>query len=217
MKMCLIFLTFMLSLNSWSQVERKPNEIKINPIRLAGIFRSSFEMSYERKTSDYFSSQIGFGYIFEKNISGNPTEKNKKGFTLELEEKYYFEGDIAYVAVSLFYLHENYNLTKIFIDKDAPYSPDAFFQNTYLDEFNLDKQIVKPSLKFGIKFITESNVVFDLNLGVGAKYKIVKHQNRDNIKDNMQIRRGDFGSALYKRGESWTPNLICNFKIGYQF
>jgi len=213
MKIFVLLNFVLLGCLGFSQNQGKQNEIKINPIRIVGLFRSSIEMSYERKTSDYFSSQIGLGYILPQNIYGNSIEKNKKGFSLELEEKYYFDGDIVYFAVSIFYLQENYNLTRLFIDEDLPY----LFANTYLDEFNLNKQIIKPSFKFGAKFITKSNILFDFNIGLGAKYKNTKHSNRDNVNDELYIRREDYSIKLYKNSEFWSPNIIFNVKMGYQF
>ncbi len=211
------------------------NILKVTPLKALGLINPAIELSYERKTHKQFSSQLKTGWMLPQ----RPTEKGKrthaKGFNASLEEKYFFRGDAPagfYLAAEISYMskkyHDRWNFGQLDYDElpyteqyydsyDDIYSDTASFYMNYPDTFGIKKQTTSFNIKVGYQHIVK-RFVLDFYLGLGIRYRDVRHFDRINPDDQMEGTRHP--NAFYitnKEGYDWRVSMPLNIKVGWMF
>lgn len=197
-----------------SHGERK-NIIKITPFKSLDFTNPSFEISYERKTSSKFSTQIMVSKLLSIDLYGSGS-KNIEGYRFSLEERFYIDKNSPnreYLAFEFNYLQNSYNNEIQFEDSSAN-------QNDYLIYFEdvlIKKRLYNFNLKMGYQYLL-GNLVLDVFFGLGVRYRDVAHYNRSNYKDIMLGPRHP-NIHHYKNlpGKSIGLSLPLNLRIGYRF
>jgi hypothetical protein len=153
------------------------NIIKINALKMASFEAGGVEISYEKKTSSKFSTQLTATYI----IPGiwdfeNFKPRKLSGFQLSIEERLYWKETAPigyYFAVDLNYLNSRYDFTDSFIAKNK------YYTILYEDEFEVRKQTLSSNAKLGRQFFIKRFTI-DLSIGAGLRFKEVKHLDKIN-------------------------------------
>ena len=197
------------------------NIIKFAPLKLVGFVNSGVELSFERKTSNYFATQIMASYLLPTNLldAGYDYKPNIKGYTLGIEEKLYLRKSAPigpYFSFNINYLNNNYRDIWSFGIKDFNSDTTTNFTN-YLDSIRIHKQTISFNLKFGYQYI-KNRFSFDFYLGLGARYKNVVDFDRINPNDEMEKPRySNFYYITNHNGKYWTVSVPLNFRIGWIF
>lgn len=198
-----------------------PNILKTTPLKLAGIVNPAFEVSYERRTGRSFSTQIAASWLLPMSIMdiGNDFKPNIKGFRLSLEEKWYFRRSAPlgpYAGLEVNYLNTQYRDYWYFGEKEVFLIPDYEYTN-YPDTFGIKKQTASFNLKLGYQHIIK-RYSFDFYAGIGIRYKDVRHFDRINPLDEMEMPR--HLNAYYlanQEGKYWTVSIPVNISVGWTF
>ncbi len=215
-----------LSSNDISYLTYKPfdnfrNIFKITPLKLVGIVNPSVELSYERKTGHSFSTQLMASYLLPISVMdiGNDFKPDIKGFRVSLEEKYYFKKSAPlgpYVSFEFNYLNNQYKDVWNFGVKNI-YSDTTYNFTNYPDTFGIKKQTYSFNLKFGYQLIVK-RLSFDIYGGLGLRYKDVKHFDRINPNDDMEMpRHPNVYYITNLEGKYWTVSIPLNVRIGWTF
>ncbi len=194
---------------------------KITPLKLLGVVNPSIELSYERRTGRSFSTQLMASYLLPISIMymGNDLKPDIKGFRVSIEEKYYFKRSAPlgpYVSFEFDYLNNRYKDIWNFGVKNIYSDPPLIFTN-YADTFGIKKQTYSFNLKFGYQLLVD-RLFFDFYVGLGLRYKDVKHFDRINPNDEMEKpRHPNFYYITNLDGKYWTISIPLNVRIGWAF
>lgn len=193
------------------------NILKINLLKMASLDVGGVEMSFERKTSDEFSTQLTAAYTLPAIWNFNGFKPRKlSGFQLAVEERYYW-GETApvgfYLAGEFVYLNNSYYFTDAFIAENQYYT--VFYE----DEFKVKKQTFSLNAKIGKQFFIKRFSV-DFSVGAGLRYKNVKH--RDIINPDARFRNDLYVFPERKHlnnraGRYLTVSLPMSLKVGWLF
>jgi len=225
-----VLLTFLLcfSLSVFANndtLKIKKHQLKISPFKLIDSERA-IQISYEKRISKFFSSQLTLGYylnpfIFleDKIFIPAKAEKNLKGFVLGIENKFFLKKTIIanyrdYWAVDYFYQKNSFETMVRFskyANKDSMNSED-----TYIDSILVKKQRQFISLKFGIQE-KYKNIIFDLSIGCGIGQRKVSHHNKIKQEDVVYVSRQFLANSRILEGNGVLLNFPIGFKIGYFF
>lgn len=202
-------------------LENYRNIVKITPLKIVGLFSPSIELSYERRTSRRFSTQLMASYLLPNSPIAREREFNPdiKGFNVAVEERYYLKKSKAfgpYVSFELNYLKNQYKGIWNFGVKDMRTDTTSLFVN-YPDTFGIKKQTYSFNFKLGYQLMVK-RIAIDFYAGLGFRYKDVKHFDRINPNHVMEDPRHP--SAFYitnLEGKYWTVSIPLNIKIGWVF
>jgi hypothetical protein len=187
--------------------------LKLSPLKLVDLTNSGIELSCEKRTDNYFATQVMASYLLPISIwnLNYGLKPNIKGFRLAIEEKYYFKKLApigSYTSLELNYLKSNY------IDS---YSNTIYNNTNYPDSLRINKQALSINLKIGYqRFI--KRVAFDCYVGLGFRYKDVRYLDR--INPNGDIERGryfNFNHITSQKGRYWTIIIPMSIRIGWTF
>jgi hypothetical protein len=160
--------------------------IKFTPYKTIQLINSGMELSYERKFSDYYTTQVSTAYLFPYNyISADLNLKPGKGFQIGMEQRLYLKKSApkgTYIAVEFSYLNNKHYDYWMF-GHEYPTTPEEY-QYNYLDTFAIYKQTYSFNLKLGYQYIYKRLAV-DLYGGLGYRYKDVRHSGRLKPEDEM--------------------------------
>lgn len=208
----------------------KQNIIKWAPYNLLDFINTSIELSYERALKHNFSFQTSGAYLLPTRVLdwGSDFKTNSKGYRIRLEgRKYLSYGDKLldgkYVAIDFGYLYNDYYSIMNFGGGNF-YNRDSV-DNSYIDTVHIKKQTIIINLKIGYQQVpaTINSPVFkrltlDMYVGIGLKYRNVKHSDRINPLDLISgTRHPNIPNISDKEGINWRIGLPVNFKIGYAF
>ncbi|MFL5740870.1 MAG: hypothetical protein ACJ75B_11675 [Flavisolibacter sp.] len=181
---------------------RYENQVWVNLPRLIDPANPGIEMGYERALSRKFSQDVIIGWM-------RPVFQTNKfeGYRFGLEEKIFLNRHepALYLAAQLIYNHS------------ALYHVDNYGYDSTANAFvNAPFTIVQENLS--LNFISGlvahwRRVVLDLYMGIGIKYRTIRHINR---KYPIQPRLG-FDPYRSREGSSWQPNLPISIRIGFAF
>jgi hypothetical protein len=196
-----------------------PNFLKVTPLKILGTFNPSIELSYGRRTGKHYYSEISLGYILPESYSySDPIIKPEmKGFTLGLEEKYFYNisGPVSnYVGFECAYLNNQFKDVWTF-EKAKKYLDSNYI--SYQDTIGIKKQTIRFNFKVGRQYVYES-LVIDIYAGLGLRFKDVRHYDKLNSNDNMyRPRHPNIFYIVSREGKYWTLSLPLNVKIGWNF
>jgi hypothetical protein len=193
---------------------------KVTPLKAINFVNPGLELSYEWRNNQKFSSQVGVSYISPTSVWDYLVdyEPNMRGFSASFEERYYLKRPSPhglYLSFELSYLKNNYNAIHYFIDKDSLNT--NYNYNGYRDSIYIKKQTFSMNLKIGYQFFVK-RISFDIYLGLGARYKDVRHFDRIRPEDVFESPRHP--SIYYisdLEGKYWTASIPLSFKIGWVF
>lgn len=197
------------------------NILKITPLKLIGLVNPAFELSYERKTGNSFSTQIMASFLLPRSVWFNDNDINHdiKGFRVSLEEKFYFKKSAPigpYIGLEFNYLKNRYKDTWNFGVENV-YTDSTYNFTNYADEYGINKQTYSLNFKFGYQQIVK-RLSFDIYGGLGLKYKDVVHFDRMNPDDAMEMpRHPNVFYITNRNGRSWTVSIPLNIRIGWTF
>jgi len=201
--------------------KRNVNILKISPLKPAGYINPSIELSYERITGSRFSTQIMASYLLPSTLIyiGTDVKPNIKGYSVSLEERFYFEKPAPagfYISSEFNYLRNQYKDVAYFGIEDI-YSDTTYNYTNYLDTFGIKKQTFSINFKLGYQII-HKRLSLDFYAGLGFRYKNVTHYDRINPEDKLEIpRHPNIFYITNKEGEYWTVSIPFNFRIGWTF
>lgn len=191
------------------------NILKITPLKIIGTVNPSIEASYERITGRSFATQVMASYLLPARITdiGKDIKPNISGFRFSIEEKYYFKKSAPlglYTSFELDYLKNRYKDVWTFGTRNI--SP-----TNYSDTFGIKKQTYSFNLKFGYQLIVK-RLSFDFYAGLGLRYKDVRHFDRINPNDEMEMpRHPNIYYMTNREGKYWTISIPLNARIGWTF
>lgn len=203
-----------------STISKLNNIIKFTPLKLVGLSNSGIEVSFERKTGNYFSTQIMASYLLPSNfLDAYDYKPMYKGFRLGIEEKLYFKKSALYgpyLGLEFNYMKNQYKNISWFGVKNI-YSDTTYNFTNYPDSIRIHKQTYSINLKLGYQYFV-NRFSFDVYVGLGARYKDVVHLDRINPKDDMEMpRHPNFYYITNLNGKYWTLSIPLNFRIGWTF
>ncbi|MFK7951208.1 MAG: hypothetical protein AB8B73_00050 [Ekhidna sp.] len=195
----------------------RKNIIKIDALKFASFEAGGVEISFEKKKSDKFSTQLKAGYILPS-ISQFQTFKPRRirGFQLGIEERMYLKErapDGYYFAGEFSYLNSKYNYTDTFEWTNKYYT--IFFD----DDFLVKKQTFSLNAKFG-KQIFIKRLSIDLSAGAGLRFKNVKHRNLINPDAELSTSTflfRDVEATNNTPGKYITISIPISVKFGWLF
>lgn len=197
------------------------NIVKITPFKTVGLINPSVELSYERRTGRSFSTQLMASYLLPISVMdiGNDFKPGIKGFRASIEEKFYFKKSAPldpYLGFEFNYLNNQYHDIWHFGVKDI-YSDTSYNFTNYPDTFGIKKQTYSFNLKLGYQVIAK-RLSFDFFAGLGLRYKDVRHFDRINPKDEMEMpRHPNVYYITNREGKYWTVSIPLSLKIGWTF
>jgi hypothetical protein len=206
---------------TYNPLDKHLNILKITPLKIVGLDFPSIEISYERRTNRNFSTQLMASYLLPNGLSdiGYEFKPNIKGFRLSIEEKYYLEKSAPfgpYVSFEFNYLNNQYRDVWNFGIKNI-YSDTSYNNTNYPDTFGIKKQTYSFNFKLGYQIIVK-RLSFDFYAGLGLRYKDVRHFDRINPNDKMEMpRHPNFYYITNLEGKYWTISIPLNVRIGWTF
>lgn len=168
-----------------------------------------------------FSTQLSASYYLPTNIYDleNNFKPNIKGYSFAIEEKYYLNKSTplgTYLSFEFKYLNNQYKDIWNFGVKNIFYDTTSNFTN-YTDTFGIKKQTYSFNLKLGYQLLIKRFAI-DFYAGLGLRYKDVKHFDRINPKDEMEMpRHPNLYYITNREGKYWTVSIPINIKIGWTF
>lgn len=201
--------------------DKYSNIFKITPLKLVGLINPSIELSYERRTGRSFSTQLMASYLLPISVMdiGNDFKPDIKGFRVSIEEKFYFKKSAPlgpYASFEFNYLNNQYKDIWNFGVKNI-YSDTTYNFTNYPDTFGIKKQTFSFNLKLGYQLIVK-RLTFDFYAGIGLRYKDVRHFDRINPNDEMEMpRHPNIYYITNREGKYWTVSIPLNVRIGWTF
>jgi hypothetical protein len=169
-----------------------------------------FDLALERVTGPRASFQLNVGIMTDP-IGVTPFE-NYKGIATGIERKFFKpvkkKNIHPYYAVSLGYLHVNYDDAGIYRVNNA---------TSYLDTFSIDKSVYSLCAKKGWQ-IRSKRFFLDLSVGFGFKYKSTQKTGVNDL-TAMEVKPID-PSVYYmasKAGKYVQPTIPVNLRFGVMF
>jgi hypothetical protein len=181
--------------------------VKLSPLKLVDFANSGIELSCEKRTGNYFATQVMVSYLLPISIwnLNYGLKPDIKGFRLAIEEKYYFRKSAPigpYTSLELNYLKSNY------IDS---YSNATYNNSNYPDSLRINKQTFSINLKVGYQHFIK-RFAFDFYVGLGLRYKDVR------FLDNLpQKRYFNFNHITSQKGQYWTAIVPMSIRVGWTF
>ncbi|WP_017258182.1 hypothetical protein [Pedobacter arcticus] len=177
-----------------------------------GITNPAFELSYERRTGQSFSTQLMVSYLLPRTVwdFNRPTIINMNGFRTALEEKLYFKKSAPfgpYLGLEFDYLTSRYDDIRTF---STSYS--------HPDQVSIKKENYSLNFKFGYQLII-NRLSFDCFMGFGLRYKNVKHLSTTitNGSDDREPRYFNMFYNYSREGKYTVLSMPLNVRVGWTF
>ena len=189
------------------------NIIKFTPLKLVDLSNPSLEFSYERRTSQNFSTQFMASYLLPTQTmnTGEFKRTNVRGYRFAVEERFYFKKSAPfgpYIGLELDYLNSNYVDNRNF----------RFVNSFDSAPVPVNKQTVSINFKTGYQLIFDQ-LALDFYAGLGLRYKNIQPQGNINLDGIGEANNGFFGDlfAYSRPGERLVLSIPLNFRIGWTF
>lgn len=200
------------------QKEKYFHQLKITPFRFATDIRGLY-LSYEYRYLKRHSTQITGAYIFDP-FAKTPltTWQNMYGYSLALEQKYFLkktENAWTYASADFNYTDCKFTVIYPFQLKDPQDSVE--YAHNHLDTISVKHRTKTFNLRYGAQYSYKRFVV-DVNIGLGVRYREVKHLNKlhpDDIMDSPRHPVVAYG--IIADGDYFMVNIPISLKIGYRF
>ena len=209
---CILLLTLSAaSVFAQSDVTERTNQLKLSPLRTIDFVNPGIELSYEKRQTARFSTQLSVGLMSDVFKLMHFT--NYTGTRISLEEKFFprKKSSNQYYSIEAVNLNVRYRTNSYFIQDTALRTPE------YNDSFRIAKQTFALNFKYGVQ-IPLKRFVVDISAGLGLKYKAVERMDILDAKAyEVTSRHPNAYDFADKEGNYFTLNLPFNIKIGYTF
>jgi len=206
---------------SQNAFERR-NQIKFSPMRTINLLNPGFELSFERKFTEIFSTQIAVAYLVDLLRSHDNNRQNYSGYRIMLEQKLFYANATrnnirAYISLGTGYYSVNMISSAFFMPRGIELGDPLYYDSQYWDMFNLKRTGVIINVKTGVQFLI-NRVSIDFSFGLGIIIQNVTHTNRLNPEDRMATPRHlNVWYMTEREGRNVRPNFPFTLKIGYSF
>lgn len=197
---------------------RFKNILKFTPILYVN---TGIELSIERKTGKFFSTQFNFCYLLPERLDHSSIiSPGIKGFKISLEEKYYLKKTALfgpYIGFETGYLNSRYTDIKTFTDDEDNHIL-SVAANAYTDTFGVKKHAYIFNLKLGTQ-VYLSRFIIDFYIGGGILAKNVTHTDRKNPDAYIHLNgpHDYFGYDDIQTGKYVTGSFPVNLRFGWIF
>lgn len=207
--------------------------VKLAPANLIDPINPSIQLGIERRINVNNSVQVELGYILPSDIlyhdsNDSTVFPNYSGLKARIEYRRDLSacGEInnmikstfcdtkgAYLATELMYTYNRYDRM---LGYNYPTNTLGIIPD-YCEKVKVDRQVIGLNLKLGLQQ-NLGRFVFECYMGIGIKYKMVKHLGRSNYNDKWTSgRHPNIYSGADLPGNYWTASIPFNVKIGYMF
>ena len=195
--------------------------VKIRPLTLLGTINPGVEISYERWTGHLLSTQVTVSWLLPNGLWDTEDVKpNRKGYRLAVEEKLYYLQTAPvgpYMAFEINYLRNDYQSEWMFGVASPKYNPEDMVRRNYPDTFGIKKETVSFNLKWGLQKIY-NRFTIDVYMGLGLKYRNVRHYDRRRPTDEMESpRHPNIHYISDRENKNLAVSLPVNFSVGWVF
>lgn len=193
--------------------------VKFAPLNIIDPVNPSLQIGLERQISFKNSFQFEFGYISPHKLKfSREIPPNYKGFKLRGEYRYkpFNKRQNIYIAGELYFTKNNYQAREGFVKS----TDTIHYRPSYYEDIKINKKLLGLNLKIGYQKQV-NHLIFEAYIGVGLKYKNIKHFNRtypeDKIGTAIDFTIGDMtaGRGSDEKGNWLIPSFPINIKIGY--
>jgi hypothetical protein len=214
-KHLLLYLLVTIHLLVNAQINREPNnQLKFAPLRLIDPVHSGFEISYEKRYNDRFSTQGIAGYL-TKGIFNNDY-KNYKGYRLGIEQKYFYtlrRGPERYLSVELITQKNSFNTVGGF-DHDSTNTSPSF---TYKDTITIRRKATIFNVRLGRQLVIW-HLVADISIGIGVRFRTVIHEGKIYPGDKLIApRHPNVHYEANREKRDAALNIPMNIRLGFTF
>jgi len=190
--------------------DTEPNyrdQLKLSGFRAINILNPGVEIGYEWLGGNKFSTQVSAGIA--TNVIGKPFEK-LHGYNIGLEEKYFVANKSkSWKYISLVLCHSDIKY------QEKTTGIDPITNLTIVDTFTIARKTTSLAFNYGIQFY-KKQLVLDINLGAGLKYRTVKHYDRTleykGPREPFDLHRR---ANVERKGIAF--HLPINLQLGYRF
>jgi len=194
------------------------NQIKVTPLRLIDPINPGLQILYERTISTRWRGEIGIMPIFDLINS-----THSKGYRVSLEGKYFpFLSNIPYISLEAAkqrILYDQYGIGCLSVYTDSTQTS-LHTVDGRSEYYRVDRKLFSINLKFGAS-LEIKRFVFDGSIGVGLKWKDVKHLDRsiDGPLTECNATGGTFDihEEAAREQKRVTFNLPVKIGIGFRF
>ncbi len=195
--------------------------LKITPLKVIGTINPGVEISYERWTGELLSTQITASWLLPNGVWDTEDIKpDRRGYRLALEERFYYQKSAPsgpYIALEINYLRNTYHSEWMFGVANPMYDPESMVRRNYLDTFGIKKQTISFNLKWGLQTLSNRFSV-DFYIGLGLKYRDVRHFDRIRPSDEMEMpRHPNIHYISDREDKNLAVSIPLNFKMGWAF
>jgi hypothetical protein len=193
------------------------NAIGLAVLKIADPLSPGIELNYERSVNPELSFRISGTYLAD--ILGICRFSQLKGYRFTAEQKYHFfrpEDKSWYYSAEFAILSSTYS-DKARFGYERPWIDTLGLTYNYTDTFTVRKVTLALNLRMGYQ-IRIDNMLIDISMGLGLKYKNIIHDERINPNDEMERSRNFNLYYLSNReGRYLTVNVPINFTLAYRF
>ncbi len=194
--------------------------LKIAPLKIISDDFPCIEISLEKKTNGYFSTQVMGAYSLPKSAFFTTILNPKyNGYRFAIEEKVYFKNTAPagpYIGFELDYKKENFTTNRSFRVGELTDSTHI----EYDEAFRVHKKTISLNAKAGYQHIIRKRLTIDAYLGVGARYRDVEHLYFSNhVPESMEIPEKGFflENILSEKGKGGAIALQLSVRLGWAF
>lgn len=186
--------------------------LKLSPLKLIDFSNPGIELSCERRTSNYFTTQVMASVLFPFNYwnFNNSLSQNINGYRTAFEEKFYFKKTAPigpYVSLELNYLKKS-DISISIQNSTGLFSFMSSTSSISIHTTEFHKQTFSINFKIGYQYFI-NRFSFDCYTGLGLRYKDVIYLSDTNSTNFFYI---------YEReGKYWRLNVPLNVRIGWVF
>lgn len=186
--------------------------LKLSPLKLIDFSNPGLELSCEKRTSKYFTTQVMASVLFPFNFwnFNNNLSQNINGYRAAIEEKYYFKKTAPigpYVSLELNYLKKS-DISTSAHNSDGLFNIMSSSRSISIDTIKFHKQTFGINFKIGYQYFIK-RFSFDCYAGLGLRYKDVIYFGNTNT--------ANFFYIYEREGRYWHLNVPINVRIGWVF
>lgn len=192
-----------------------PNQIKLSVEQIVNPINWGVKLSYEKiYASNKLSTEIGGTLLIP-----TPDKFKQNGFRIHVSERFFYKRKRIHQYIGLGYEYQNSTFRDVsyFEPADSVVPGWPNYSDQYQDNYTGHKELHCINVLWGFQLI-KGHFVFDLGLGLGLKYRMVQHFDRENPDFVMSQPRHP-STNYYSTVESkrFHFNFPLTIKIGYTF
>jgi hypothetical protein len=215
----LTFAFFLTSINAFTQdLPAHKNQIEFSLTKMINPPDPGFELSYERKHGEMFSTQMSAAYLVD--CFQATSYKDYSRYRILIEEKlYFFKKKIfrQYFSLETGYYAASMMSSECFVPNGIEKDDELYYESQYVDIFSLKRKGLIIDAKYGQQFLIKRFTI-GFGIGIGILIHNVSHSNRLKPDDKM-VSPGSLNvyHIMDKEGKRSVPYFPFTLKFGYAF